>query len=53
MGGVILDVTPALAIARDLGAAGWAAAGLLLAVRQGMAAGRHHVASVARLSGFE
>jgi hypothetical protein len=40
MAGLTLDTAGALAVARDLGAAGWAAAELLLAVRQGMAEGR-------------
>jgi len=40
MGGIGLDMAAALAAARDLGAAGWAAAELLLAVRAGMAAGQ-------------
>lgn len=44
MGGLTLEMTAALAVARDLGATGWAAAELLLAVRQGMAAGRAQAA---------
>ena len=39
MAGLTLDTTGALAAARDLGAAGWAAAELLLAIRIGMAEG--------------
>jgi len=40
MVGLTLDMAAALAAARDLGARGWAAAELLLALRQGMAEGR-------------
>lgn len=47
MGGLTLDMTAALAVARDLSAAGWAAAELLLAVRQGMAEGRAQAAQPA------
>jgi len=39
MAGLSLDVTAALAAARELGATGWAAAELLLALRHGIAAG--------------
>ena len=39
MSGLTLDTASALAAARDLGAAGWAAADLLLAIRIGMAEG--------------
>ncbi|MBX6741382.1 MAG: hypothetical protein IRY87_04945 [Acetobacteraceae bacterium] len=39
MAGLTLDTAGALAAARDLGAAGWAAADLLLAIRIGMAEG--------------
>ena len=39
MAGLTLDTAGALAAARDLGAAGWAAAELLLAIRIGMAEG--------------
>ncbi|GGG46177.1 hypothetical protein IAI18_15335 [Acetobacteraceae bacterium H6797] len=39
MAGLTLDTAGALAAARDLGAAGWAAAELLLAIRLGMAEG--------------
>ena len=39
MAGLILDIAGALAVARDLGAFGWAAAELLLAIRIGMAEG--------------
>jgi hypothetical protein len=39
MAGLTLDTAGALAAARDLGAAGWAAAELLLALRIGMAEG--------------
>jgi hypothetical protein len=39
MGGLSLDTAGALAAARDLGASGWAAAELLLAIRIGMAEG--------------
>jgi hypothetical protein len=39
MGGLSLDIGGALAAARDLGASGWAAAELLLAIRTGMAEG--------------
>jgi hypothetical protein len=39
MGGLSLDMPAALAAARDLGAMGWAAAELLLAIRVGMAEG--------------
>ena len=38
MAGLTLDTAGALAAARDLGAAGWAAAELLLAMRMGLAA---------------
>lgn len=44
MGGLTLDMTAALTVARDLGASGWATAELLLAVRHGMAAGRARAA---------
>jgi hypothetical protein len=37
--GLTLDTAGALAAARELGAAGWAAAELLLAIRIGMAEG--------------
>ena len=39
MGGLTLDTAGALAAARELGAAGWVAAELLLAIRIGMAEG--------------
>ena len=39
MAGLTLDTAGALAAARDLGATGWAAAELLLAIRIGMAKG--------------
>ncbi|HEV7266144.1 MAG TPA: hypothetical protein VGN83_14675 [Falsiroseomonas sp.] len=39
MAGLTLDTAGALATARELGAAGWAAAELLLAIRAGMAEG--------------
>ena len=39
MAGLTLDTAGALAAARDLGATGWAAAELLLAIRTGMAEG--------------
>ena len=39
MAGLTLDTAGALAAARDLGATGWAAAELLLAIRIGMAEG--------------
>ena len=39
MAGLTLDTAGALAAARELGAAGWAAAELLLAIRIGMAEG--------------
>ena len=39
MAGLTLDTASALAAARDLGATGWAAAKLLLAIRIGMAEG--------------
>ncbi len=39
MSGLTLDTAGALAAARDLGASGWAAAELLLAIRTGMAEG--------------
>jgi hypothetical protein len=39
MAGLMLDTAGALAAARDLGAAGWAATELLLAIRIGMAEG--------------
>jgi hypothetical protein len=39
MAGLTLDTAGALATARDLGAAGWLAAELLLAIRTGMAEG--------------
>ncbi|GIX10734.1 hypothetical protein [Elioraea sp.] len=39
MGGLSLNMAAALAAARDLGASGWAAAELLLAIRLGMAEG--------------
>ncbi len=39
MTGLSLDTAGALAAARDLGAIGWAAAELLLAIRIGMAEG--------------
>jgi hypothetical protein len=44
MSGLTLDMTAALSVARELGAAGWAAADLLLAIRTGMAAGRAQAA---------
>jgi hypothetical protein len=39
MGGATLDMAGALATARELGATGWAAAELLVALRAGMAEG--------------
>ena len=39
MAGLTLDTAGALAAAHDLGASGWAAAELLLAIRIGMAEG--------------
>jgi hypothetical protein len=39
MGGLTLNMTAVLAVARELGAAGWAAAALILAIRAGMADG--------------
>ena len=39
MAGLTLDTAGALASARDLGASGWPAAELLLAIRIGMAEG--------------
>ena len=39
MAGLTLDTAGALAAARELGAAGWSAAELLLAIRIGMAEG--------------
>ena len=39
MAGLRLDTAGALAAARELGAAGWAAAEMLLAIRIGMAEG--------------
>lgn len=39
MAGLVLDTSGALAASRDLGATGWAAAELLLALRIGMAEG--------------
>ena len=39
MAGLTLDTTGALAAARGLGASGWAATELLLAIRIGMAEG--------------
>ena len=39
MAGLTLDTAGALAAARELGATGWAAAELLLAIRNGMAEG--------------
>jgi len=39
MAGLDLDMPAALAIAREMGASGWAAAELLLAMRMGLAAG--------------
>ena len=39
MAGLTVDTAGALAAARELGAAGWAAAELLLAIRIGMAEG--------------
>jgi hypothetical protein len=39
MAGLTLDTAGALAAARDLGATGWAAAELLLAIRIGMTEG--------------
>ena len=39
MTGLDLDMPAALATAREMGAAGWAAAELLLAMRMGLAAG--------------
>jgi len=39
MAGLDLDMPAALATAREMGASGWGAAELLLAVRHGIAAG--------------
>jgi hypothetical protein len=39
MAGLDLDMPAALATAREMGASGWAAAELLLAMRMGLAAG--------------
>ncbi len=39
MAGLDLDMLAALATAREMGATGWAAAELLLAMRMGLAAG--------------
>jgi len=39
MAGLDLDMPAALATAREMGATGWAAAELLLAMRMGLAAG--------------
>ena len=39
MAGLDLDMPAALATAREMGAAGWAATELLLAIRMGLAAG--------------
>jgi hypothetical protein len=39
MAGLDLDMPAALATAREMGASGWAAAELLLAIRMGLAAG--------------
>jgi hypothetical protein len=39
MTGLDLDMPAALATAREMGASGWAAAELLLAMRMGLAAG--------------
>jgi len=39
MAGVDLDMPASLATAREMGASGWAAAELLLAMRMGLAAG--------------
>lgn len=39
MTGLSLDMAAALSAARELGAAGWASAELLLAIRTGMAEG--------------
>jgi hypothetical protein len=39
MAGLDLDMPAALSTAREMGAAGWAAAELLLSVRMGLAAG--------------
>ncbi|WP_211860908.1 hypothetical protein [Neoroseomonas soli] len=39
MSGLTLDTAGALAAAREMGAAGWASAELLLAIRIGMAEG--------------
>ncbi len=39
MSGVTLDMADAIATARELGAAGWATAELLIALRTGMAEG--------------
>jgi hypothetical protein len=39
MTGLVLDTAGALATAREMGATGWAAAELLLAIRIGMAEG--------------
>jgi hypothetical protein len=39
MAGVTLNITNALAAARDLGAQGWAASEILMALRIGMAEG--------------
>ncbi|WP_211848605.1 hypothetical protein [Neoroseomonas eburnea] len=48
MAGLTLDTAGALAAARELGAAGWPAAEMLLAIRIGMAEG-----STARREGEE
>jgi hypothetical protein len=45
MAGLTLDMTAALAAARELGATGWAAAELLLALRQGITTGRAEATS--------
>ena len=42
MAGLTLDTAGALAASRELGATGWAAAELLLALRLGMAEGAAH-----------
>ena len=39
MAGLTLDTAGALALAREMGANGWAAAELLMALRMGLAAG--------------
>ncbi|WP_187830314.1 hypothetical protein [Siccirubricoccus phaeus] len=44
MTGLSLDMAAALSAAREMGAAGWAATELLLAIRSGMAEGRAEAA---------